>query len=224
MSTVQEELAAKIAEVRAEYESRGFEVIPDPAPNQIPLDLGGYRPKLLMHHGEEHYLVDVRHLGIPISVDLLIEVSDEVRKHRGWHLFLVTTGDVPSGAPGFYEPLAAWAKLRRRALAAIQLADRGDDPEAALLALWAALEGVLRKTAQRLSIPVERLPTLQLLSSMYSYGNLTLEQYETLQDVLRARDRVAFGYEATERDLAHAVGTLAALLPQLLPQPARKAA
>jgi hypothetical protein len=224
MSTAQQELAAKIAEVRAEYESRGFEVIPDPAPELIPFDLDGYRPRLLMHHGDEHYLVDVRHLGISISVDRLIEVSDEVRKHRGWHLFLVTTGDVPSGAPGIYDPLAGWPKLRRRVVAAIQLADRGGDPEAALLALWAALEGVLRKTAQRLSIPVERLPTAQLLPSLYSYGNLTLEQYEMLQEVLRVRDRVAFGYETGERDLAHAGGVLANLLPELLPQPARKAA
>jgi hypothetical protein len=43
---------------------------------------------------------------------------------------------------------------------------------------------------------------------------MTLEQYEMLQEVLRVRDRVAFGYETGERDLAHAVGVLANLLPR----------
>lgn len=209
--------------MRAEYESRGFDVIPEPGPELIPFDLDGYRPRLLMRRSDEHYLVEVRHLGIPFSVDRLIEVTDEVRKHRGWHLLLVTTGDVPYGAPGIYEPLASWPKLRRRVAAAVHLAE-GGNPEAALLALWAAAEGVLRKAAQRLSLPVERLPTSQLLPNLYSYGSLTLKQYETLEDVLRVRDRIAFGYEAAERDVAHAGRTLAALLPELLPQVTRKAA
>ncbi|MFL5382599.1 MAG: hypothetical protein ACJ8GN_08825 [Longimicrobiaceae bacterium] len=223
MSTAQRELEAKVAEVRADYESRGFEVIPDPGPELIPFDLDGYRPRLLMRRDDEHYLVEVRHLGLPFSVDRLIEVTDEVRKRRGWHLLLVTTGDVPYGAPGIYEPLASWPKLRRRVASAVHLAE-GGSPEAALLALWAALEGVLRKSAQRLLLPVERLPTPQLLPSLYSYGGLTPEQYETLQDVLRVRDRIAFGYEAAERDVTHAGRALAALLPELLPQAARKAA
>ncbi|MFL5538540.1 MAG: hypothetical protein ACJ8J0_06080 [Longimicrobiaceae bacterium] len=224
MNTAQREIEAKVAEVRAEYASRGFDVIPDPGPELIPFDLAGYRPRLLMRRGDEHYLVEVRHLGIPFSVDRLIEVTDEVRKHRGWHLLLVTTGDVPYGAPGIYEPLASWPKLRRRVASAVHLADSGRSPEAALLALWAALEGVLRKSAQRLSLPVERLPTSQLLPNLYTYGGLTLEQYETLEDVLRVRDRIAFGYDAAERDVTHAGRALAALLPELLPQVTRKAA
>lgn len=224
MNTAQQEIEAKVAEVRAEYESRGFEVIPAPGLELIPFDLDGFRPRLLMRRGDEHYLVEVRHLGVPFSVDRLIEVTDEVRKHHGWHLLLVTTDDVPHGAPGIYEPLASWPKLRRRVASAIHLAGSGGNPEAALLALWAAVEGVLRRSAQRLSLPIERLPTPVLLPNLYSYGNLTLEQYETLQDALHVRDRIAFGYDAAERDVTQAGRALVALLPEVLPQVTRKAA
>jgi len=55
-------------------------------------------------------------------------------------------------------------------------------------------------------------------------GYRSLEQYEAFQDVLRVRDHVAFGYDASERDLASAVRTLVTLLPDVLPQTVRKAA
>lgn len=224
MNTAMRDVADKTAEVRAEYEARGFEVIPDPGPDLIPFDLDGYRPKLLMRRGHEHYLVEVRHSGIHLSIDRLVEVTDEVRKHRGWHLMLVTADDVPVGAPGIYEPFPAWPRHRHRAQAAIDLSRQAGAAEPALLALWAALEGVLRKTAQRLSLPVERLPTNALLPDLYSYGGLSAEQYEALKPILAVRDRVAFGYDAREQDVRRAVQILAALLPELLPGVERKAA
>ena len=225
MKTALDDIARKMDEVRAEYEARGFTVVVDPEPGQVPFDLGSYRPRLLMERGDQHYLVEVRHDAVYVSVDLLKEVTGAVCKHHGWHFLLVTADDVPVGAPGIYEALPSWPKLRRRAGNALELAARTThNPEASLLALWACLEGILRKTAQRLALPVERLPTTALLAQLHDFGALSMQHYDVLTDVIEVRDRVAFGYEAAEHVVQAAIRSLVAIVPELLPNVERKAA
>lgn len=224
MKTALEDIERKTGEIRAEYEARGFTVVADPEPGQVPFDLGSYRPRLLIERGGEHYLVEIRHDAVHVSVDLLMEVTNEVCKHPCWHFLLVTADDVPVGAPGIYEALPPWPKLRRRAENALELARTTHNPEASLLALWACLEGILRKTAQRLSLPVERLPTTALLAQLHDFGALSMEHYDALTRVIEAHDRVAFGYEAGEGDVEAAIRSLATIVPKLFPNVERKAA
>jgi REase_AHJR-like protein len=216
-------VAGKVAELRADYERQGFTVVSGPGPGDVPFDTRGYSPDLLASRGDEHYLVEVRDSGTRLSADLLSEVAEEVAKHPGWHFLLITPDDVP-GVPGIDEPLASWPRLRRRAATAVRLAESGGDPEVALLALWAALEGVLRKTAQRVSLPVERLPTPTLIRHLFSHGELSMAQFDRLMEACGVRSRIAHGHEAPARTVAAAVRDLVAVLCELLPEAAQRAA
>jgi hypothetical protein len=216
--------AEKIAEVRADFEARGYDVVEQPGPELLPFETGGYQPDLLARRGDDVYLVEVRDAARDLPVERISDVADEVRKHRGWHFLLVTADDVPPGAPGFPEPLPSWPKLRRRAAAALDFAATTEYREAALLAVWASLEAILRKTAQQEGLAAERLPTATLLDSAATMGLVLVGVDARLSCALRVRDRVAYGYEASTTDVEQAVETVAALIVRLLSDRVRKAA
>jgi len=191
----------------------------------VPFDLDGYRPDLLARRRDANHLIVVR-VGVPgVSIDRLMAVVNEVRKHPGWHLTLVTADDVELvGAPGLDDALPPWPQLRVQASRAIAFTHSGVEPDAAFLVLWAAAEGVLRKTAECEGIPVERLPTSAVLPSLYSFGGLSLEQYERLRALLALRNRVAHGFPASRKELEGGVKDLMDVLASLLPQAAERAA
>ncbi|HEV7588789.1 MAG TPA: hypothetical protein VGO40_11800, partial [Longimicrobium sp.] len=90
--------------------------------------------------------------------------------------------------------------------------------------LWATLEGVIRKTAECEGLPIERLPTADVLPSLYDFGGLSGEQYARLRTALVLRNRVAHGFGAGRHELEAGVKELMNILVELLPQVAERAA
>jgi hypothetical protein len=218
-------VARKIEEVRAEYEARGFAVVVDPGQEHVPFDLDGFRPDLLARGRDANYLLVVRVSGMWASMERLVDLSAEVRKHPGWHLTLVTADDVELvGAPGLDDSLPPWPRLRADASRAFGMVHAGAEPDAGFFVLWATLEGVLRKTAECEGLPIERLPTADVLPSLYDFGGLSLEQYDRLRALLALRNRVAHGFGASRDELEVAVKDLMGVLASLLPQAADRAA
>ena len=223
MSTQTEAESAKIRELREKYEAQGFEVLVEPDLHDLPFDLGGYRPDLLARRGDAGILVEVRTSGTRLSVDRFRELVDEVKRPPGWSFVLVTADDVAGGdAPGVDDALPPWRRLRDQAAAALRLAEAGESREAAFLALWAALEGVLRKHAEGASLPVERLPSSVLVRALYSHGELALAQYELALALLQVRNRVVHGYASPALD--DSVRRLTSLVRELLRESMGKAA
>jgi hypothetical protein len=186
---------AKISEIAAKYERDGFAVIVEPDPGAVPFDLDRYRPALLASKGDEHHIVEVRDSATRVSVDRYQELAEEIGRHPGWRFFLVTCDDMgPEGVPAS-SPLLSWEDLRERWRAAPRLLELGAN-EAAIVWLWAILEGMLRLQATRVSLPVERFPTRGLLDHMYSHGELSMEQYDRALEVLSLRNAVAHGFAA----------------------------
>ncbi len=66
--------------------------------------------------------------------------------------------------------------------------------EPAFLFLWSIFEGALRKRSLDVSIPIERLPFIKLLRSMYSLGELSISEFDIIQACLEERNRLAHGY------------------------------
>jgi hypothetical protein len=218
-------VARKIEEVRAEYEARGFEVVVDPGQEHVPFDLDGFRPDLLARGRDANYLLVVRVSAMWASMERLVDLSDEVRKHPGWHLTLVTADDVELvGAPGLDDSLPPWPRLRADASRAFGMVHAGAEPDAGFFVLWATLEGILRKTAECEGLPIERLPTADVLPSLYDFGGLSMEQYDRLRTLLALRNRVAHGFGASRGELEAAVKELMDVLAELLPHAAERAA
>jgi hypothetical protein len=185
----------KIAELAAEYERDGFEVLIEPDAREAPFDLGGYRPDLLASRGSEHHVVAVRDFGTRLPVDRFQQLAEEIGRHEGWHFILVTSDDLNPGSFPAKSPLLSWEQLRERWISAARLVETGPG-EAALLSLWALFEGLLRLQARRISLPVERFPTQGLIKHMYSYGELSMQQYDCVMDLLALRNDVAHGFAA----------------------------
>jgi len=215
----------KLEEVRAEYEARGYEVVTDPGPDDVPFDLDGFCPDLLARGRGANHLIVVRGSAQWVSMGRLSEAAAEVRKHPGWHLTLVTADDVELvGAPGLDDSLPSWPRLRADASRAFGMVHAGAEPDASFFVLWATLEGVLRKTAECAGLPIERLPTADVLPSLYDFGGLSTEQYDRLRALLALRNRVAHGFPASRKELEGGVKDLMDVLASLLPQAAERAA
>lgn len=183
----------KISELAARYERDGFAVLVEPDPSAVPFDLGGYRPDMLASKGDEHHIVAVRDRGTRLSVDRFQELAEEIGSHDGWHFILATSDDLNPGSFPAYTPLLSWEQLRERLKCAARLLETGPS-EAALLSLWALFEGMLRLQARRISLPVERFPTEGVVKHMYSHGELSMQQYDRVMDMLELWNAVAHGF------------------------------
>jgi hypothetical protein len=183
----------RITGLAAEYAQRGFNVLVEPERDAVPFDLGEYRLSLLGEKGDEHHILEVKTPATHFSVDRLQELAEEVARHPNWRFFLVTANDLLPGEFPASALLLSAEQLEERFEKAGRLLELGDS-EAALLALWAVLEGMLRLQAERASLPIERLPSPALIDYLYSHGEISMEQFDEVLLLLDLRNRVAHGF------------------------------
>ena len=207
--------AAKVQELARSYEAQGFAVKTEPAAGDIPFDLGGYRPDLLVEKEDLHMIVEFKKAGVPFSVDRLQMLAETIRQHAGWRLLVVPIDEEGFGQPlGNTSELVSWQAVAERAKRADHLLQLGET-DAAFLMLWSALEAMLRRHAEQVDLPIERLPTTAVLNYLYSQGELSYEQFEQALAALQVRNRLVHGFEAAEATLgARPLHTLVADLLQ----------
>ena len=190
--------AAKVQELVRSYKAQGFAVKTEPAAEDIPFDLGGYQPDLLAEKEGQHLIVEVKKAGVPLSVDRLQSLAEIIRQHAGWRLLLVPTDEEgPSQPLSNVGELVSWQAVAERAKRADHLLQLGET-DAAFLILWSAFEAMLRRHAEQVSLPIERLSTSALLNYLYSQGELSYEQFQQALAALQVRNRLAHGFEASE--------------------------
>ena len=203
----------RAAQLAADYARQGYRVVMAPGPEALPFDLGGFRPDLLAHRGDEHVLVGVRGPG-DREMERVRQALEEVRAHPGWRLVLVAREEPEVGGPAAGRPrLLSWDELRDRLRSARQVLAAGE-PAGAFLTLWATLEGILRRRAEGAGLPLERMPTGALLDHAYSYGELSIPQYDRARAVVEVRNRLVHGFSTP--DVAAAAECLATLVEELL--------
>jgi len=224
VSKIPEMRPAKLRELEERYTQQGYEVVRWPGPGDVPFQLSDYRPDLLARRDDQHILIDVRTPGLALPVDQMTEVALTARKLPGWRYLVFTVDDLTDDAPGLLEPLPAWPELRRRSEDAVRLAQSGSAPEAGALALWSALEGMLRKTAEGAGISAERQALDCLLASLYSVGELGLQHYDFLRAALGIRRRLIHGYTVDPHEIAVTSRYLIDLVRELPPSRVERAA
>ncbi|MBO2009742.1 hypothetical protein [Hymenobacter negativus] len=188
----------KVLELARSYEAQGFVVKTAPAAEDIPFDLGPYRPDLLAEKEGQHFIIEVKKAGVPLSVDRLQALAETIRQHAGWRLLLVPTDEEGPVLPtGNTNELVSWQAVAERAKRADHLLQLGES-DAAFLMLWSAFEAMLRRHAEQVGLPIERLSTAALLDYLYSQGELAYEQFEQARAALQVRNRLVHGFEAAE--------------------------
>ena len=193
---IEAEVLARVAE---DYRRRGYDVQIQPGGLGLPEFLTGYQPDLIARSSADSVVVEVK-VGTRTSVaERFREVAERVNRQPGWRFSLVfVSPDQPDQISE--APLASLSQLEDRAQSAEALLQFGQ-PEAAFLLLWSALEGVLRLIAQGAHLPLENLPSSTLFRELYSAGEISREQFESLMRLLPVRNLLAHGFGGDEQRL-----------------------
>ncbi|GAK49332.1 hypothetical protein U14_00554 [Candidatus Moduliflexus flocculans] len=175
-----------------QYKKNGYEVFIAPQVNELPFDLGRYRPDLLVKKSKnEGYIIEVKDVSREAPIDHYREIAETVAQHAGWRFLLVTGEDSAIGN------LLSWEQIFRKKEHVERLIASGEK-EAAFLPLWTIFEALMRKQAERASIPIERFPTSSLIKHLYSQGELSIAQFDQAIALLNVRNRIVHGFEIIE--------------------------
>ncbi|MDB9309305.1 hypothetical protein PN471_11810 [Aphanizomenon sp. CS-733/32] len=186
----------KVESLIKKYRDQGFTVIQNPKADQLPFDLDNYQPDILAtkNENESGLIIEVKTSISPVSVERLQSVAEEISRHPGWRFLLVTLEDIQAESlPGTSEELPSWEEIIDHFSQVTKLIEN-NNIEPAFLFLWSIFEGALRKRSLDISIPIERLPFIKLLRSMYSFGELSISEFDSIQAYLEKRNRLAHGY------------------------------
>ncbi len=170
---IHDKSVSKIAE---KYRQAGYTVLVDPEPEDIPFDLGTYRPNLIVKKNEaEGYIIEFNGSGRQTSIDRLKEIAEIVSENTGWRFLLITEEDALLKDNSNEVNLLSWQQIFTKKTQSEGLISLGEN-EGAFLLLWVIIEALLRRRAEEVSIPIERSPTVSLIKHMYSQGELSIQE------------------------------------------------
>ena len=204
--TPQQVEAQVLAKVAEDYRQRGYAVDVEPSGPTLPAFLGGFRPDLIARRPGDNVIVEVK-VGTRTSVaDRLRDVAERVTREPGWR-FSVVFAD-PGRPDQFTEAQPApLALVEERVQNAQHLLDSGQ-VEAAFLLLWTSVEGILRIFGERAQLPLASLPPSALIRELYSAGEISREQFETLMRLLPLRNELVHGFGSPAVGEAEQLGLL----------------
>jgi hypothetical protein len=204
----------RLREVAREYRQRGYEVLIEPRPDQLPDFLASFRIDMLAWSAEESVIIEVRTQESLTAAPELDALAQVLYDKPSWRFELVVTNPRDRSALRFKDAISLdHLDITYRLHEARQLSEQ-EHGEAALLLAWSATEALLRYIAGSEAVPVEQHDPSQVTKSLFIYGVLDKEQYQTLQDALHVRNTVAHGYQE-QPSLANTVAQLLEVADQL---------
>ncbi len=202
----------KLQEIAAEYAARGYEVLVEPSPEQLPAFLAGFRPDLVVRSPHESLVVEVK-VGTQTAVsERFRALAETIQQHPGWRFSLVVLDPRSDEVAPPTQPL-----LDRKAV--VHLLSQADEllqtgvTEAGFLLMWVAVEALLRHIATREGLPLERVPSSSLMKELFSLGILSRNELEVTQRAFAVRNALVHGFETTKLD--EIAGELAQLAQRL---------
>lgn len=206
-----------IEAIASKLEQDGYTVVIEPSSQELPFDLGHYRPDLVATRGHQGGIIlEVKSSSSRLSVDRFQELADTIATHDGWRFLLVTSDDISgNGLISSHDPLPDWESFQSK-IQEIEKLIQARMSEPALLYSWSTLEAILRKRAIAQNLPVERFPFLQLLNHMYSSGEISMDEFDHIKARLEKRDRIAHGLMAVVK--AEELEELLAIIRSLMEQ------
>jgi hypothetical protein len=180
--------------IAEEYRSKGYEVIEQPSPEQLPEFLAGYRPDVLVQRGDEAIIVEVKSRSSLTKDSRITEMARLVQTEPHWNFELVLVGEeeqlnIPEGAHPFErDDIQQGLEAAERLLAAEFLA-------AALLQAWSTLEATLRLLSEEEGFVIEGFTPLSILTQATSNGVISRDDYSFLAKVMKYRNALAHGFK-----------------------------
>jgi uncharacterized protein YutE (UPF0331/DUF86 family) len=184
-----------------EYRSRGYEVIEEPSPAQLPDFLSGYRPDLLVRKGDEAIVVEVKSRSSLAKDAQIRDLAQLLQTKPHWNFELVVLGEgerisTPEGARPFERD-----DILRRLEAAEKLLESGFS-EAALLLAWSTLEATVRLLIEKEGIVLDQLTPPSILKQAVMNGVIARDVYNFLTNVRKYRNALVHGFKTIDFDPA----------------------
>jgi REase_AHJR-like len=187
--------------IAEEYRSRGYEVIEEPSPEQLPGFLSGYRPDLLVRRGDEAIIVEVKSRSSLAKDPRIRKLARLLQTKPHWNFELVMVGE----AEGLIAPEGARPFERDDVLRGIEAAERlleSGFSEAALLLAWSTSEATVRLLTEEEGVVLDRLNPLEILKQAVSNGVISRDDYNFLTNVMRYRNALVHGFKTIDFDPA----------------------
>src|SRR5262245_28175424 len=203
----------KLQEIAAEYEARGYEVLVEPRPEQLPEFLAGFRPDLVARGPNESVVVEVKVGTETAASERFRELAEIVQRQPGWRFSLVVIDPRSDEVTPPTQQLLEQKEIADRLGRAHELLKAGAT-DASFLLLWVAVEALLRHIATREGLPLERVPSSSLMKELFSLGILSRSELDVAQRTFAVRNALVHGFETTKLD--ESARELAQLAQQLL--------
>lgn len=183
--------------IAQKYKEQGYEVWINP--DTVPFDLSGYRPDLVIKKSDhEGYIIEIKSQSSKqISIDRYKEIAEIVAQNSGWRFLLITGDDQVPINPSNDNSLLSWEQIIKKRQIVDNLITL-EDQESAFLVLWIILEVLLRKQAEKVSIPIERFSPISLIKHLYSQGEISIEQYNLAMNLSKIRNQLVHGFQTLE--------------------------
>jgi hypothetical protein len=181
--------------VAERYRHEGYDVALRPTGSDLPGFLAHFAPDMIARKNGDNVVVQVR-LKEELGGDqALSHLAGVVNAQPGWRFDLVVLNprrwpdEVPSEAAELGDSGITALVEEAAKLIELQL------PRAAFVTAWAAVEAAMREAARRQGISLERNDPRFVLTTLYSGGLLSREQYEQLSELLGLRNAAVHGLQ-----------------------------
>jgi hypothetical protein len=166
------------------WRRKGYTLLREPSPQQLPPFLKGFRPDAIATGAEPSLVIEVASGQGPTKANRLHRLKSALDKQEGWRLEVLYVGS--EGAPIKPASLEATEAVLKRAKALA-----ANEPDAALLLAWAAIEAVGRVLEPGLT--EFSLGALAVVDLLVGYGHLSQEDGVSLRALALKRNRIAHG-------------------------------
>ena len=184
-----------------EHCSRGYEVIEEPSPAQLPDFLSDYRPDLLVRKGDEAIVVEVTSRSSLAKDAQMRDLAQLLQTKPHWNFELVIVGEgertsAPEGARPFERD-----DILRGIEAAEKLLESGFS-EAALLVAWSTSEATVRLLIEEEGLVLDHLNPPYILKQAVMNGVIARDEYTFLTKVIKYRNALVHGFKTIDFDPA----------------------
>jgi hypothetical protein len=196
----------KLQEIAADYKARGYEVLVEPGPGELPEFLADFQPDLIARRADESIVVEVKMRMQTAASERYRELAETIQRHPGWRFSLVVIDPGSDEVTPPTQSLLDRQAIVERLGQANELLKTGAT-DAAFLLMWISVEALLRHIATREGLPLERVPSSSLLKELFSLGILSRSELELAQWAFSVRNVLVHGFvpaglDATSRELA----------------------
>src|SRR5438105_1600143 len=175
------------------YARKGYEVLVEPAPRELPEFLHTLAPNLIARRDDENIVVEIK-TSSPASFEKVQQLARALEHRAGWTLQVVYV-DLTDPE---WEPPGELPKIGDLSSRLNSLADRDADSDQGrlqFLLLWSIIEAVARhRLAKREVSPIRRISSSALIKMLLTEGFIEEEEYFKLRRGLAVRNAVAHGF------------------------------